>query len=77
MTDITIPPEALEAAARAYAVANDTPELWWRLYEEKVRAACIAMLRSWPGITGVLESEISPAVIILPLPKEASDEPRS
>jgi hypothetical protein len=51
MTDITIPPEALEAAAIELAPAP------WSMYTEdaqehfrrKARAACLAMLRAWPG----------------------------
>lgn len=50
MTDITIPAEALEAAARAHAKANEGHDEWWPLHVDKVRAACIAMLRNWPGM---------------------------
>ena len=49
MKDITIPPEALEAAARALAIENETREDWWRFYEGKARAACNALLAAWPG----------------------------
>lgn len=88
MTDITIPPEALEAAARALADAyyrhcsddritladtDDTPEDWMN----EARAACLAMLRAWPGMW---EQHItSPALnrplsIILPLPQENTND---
>jgi hypothetical protein len=50
MTDITIPPEAVKAAARAMAVDNDTREDWWRFYEGRARAACLAMLKAWPDV---------------------------
>ena len=80
--DINIPPEALEAAQRDAAVAihrvvePDTRA--HELTEDEVadiaRAACLAMLRAWPGMsvfpgmqTGTRETEAS---IILPIPKE-------
>ena len=44
MTDITIPPEALEAAVKAYfATKKDSYEGW-------INDACIAMLKAWPGV---------------------------
>ena len=82
MTDITIPPEALEAAAIEMAPAP------WSIYAEdaqehfrrKARAACLAMLRAWETdthrmIVGTALDEVAgtyPA-IILPLPKETSE----
>jgi hypothetical protein len=44
MTDITIPPKALEAAVRTHMNLNLATR------EEAMRAACLAMLRSWPGM---------------------------
>ena len=77
MTDITIPPSVLEAAARAYAVANDTPELWWRLYEEKSRAALLAGLKAWPGSYSLTENDSAVirdvAAIIPPLTENTND----
>ena len=83
--DITIPPEALE-------VGKDTAFAWLRSHMEDdvrvqqmtdgeltelVSAACLAMLRAWPGmhlgapwVIGVPNA----TSIILPLPQEASDE---
>lgn len=68
MTDIAIPPEALEAAARAahdkwrHDCAEQQKEpvenwLEWHELEDfeqedwrrQARAACLAMLRAWPG----------------------------
>jgi hypothetical protein len=75
MTDITIPPEALEAAAKAMWKTDDPSQ--WEL--GMARAACLAMLKAWPGMEhdqGALVTDIyrDPGKIILPLPKEASDE---
>lgn len=73
MSDITIPPEALEAAQRAFNEA-------WINEEDTMRAACLAMLRAWQTekhkmIVGVALDEVGgqyPA-IILPL-KETDDD---
>lgn len=83
MTDITIPPKALEAAAIEMAPAP------WSMYTEdakehfrsKARAACLAMLREWQTekhkmIVGVALDEVGgqyPA-IILPLPQKETSE---
>lgn len=71
--NVTIPPEALEAAARAVRNAR----LMSRTSEETARAACLAMLEAWQTekhkmIVGVAIDEVGgqcPA-IILPLPQE-------
>ena len=85
MTEITIPLEALEAAAkdlyeawcRVHGVA-DTALPWEDIDNEErdacfaeARAACLAMLKSWPGM-GVSSPDpwSAPDTIILPLPKE-------
>ena len=97
MTDITIPPEALEAAARAIAQNDGCPlDLFPVCHNEYVgcdcrneaRAACLAMLRAWPGMvinpsfTGIVINpsftmlpfgKVHPAKLILPLTQEASD----
>ena len=82
MTDITIPPAALEAGAKALCAKAGyawtvTPDVHahWR---EQARAAFLAMLTAWPNrVTvkddGRRQTYIIPA-IILPLPTEASDE---
>ena len=66
MTDITIPPAALEAARNAYV------KHWtWR---DAVDAACLAMLKAWPGATtrGPHSSGHGPTreQLILPLPQK-------
>ena len=57
MTDITIPPEALEAAARAMAKAGygfagieltDPYTADAEYWDHTARAACLAMLEAWP-----------------------------
>jgi len=79
MTDITIPPEALEAS-------KDTAFAWLRSFleddvrvqqmtdeelSELVSAACLAMLKAWPGIEHQTPNEWSNKPhIILPLTQE-------
>jgi hypothetical protein len=66
MTDITIPPEALRAARAASMNALGDGE-------DAVKAACLAMLRSWPGMEYMMGDEAFPFHhIILPL-TEPSD----
>ena len=70
MTDITIPPEAL-AAMRA-----KLPPFF---SENTARAACLAMLKAWPGVEydlGALVTDAyrDPGKIILPLPTEKTDD---
>jgi len=69
MTDITIPPEALEAAESAYCEA-------WDRDEPALLAACIAMLRAWPGSYSLTENDSAEirdvAAIILPLTEKQS-----
>ena len=78
MTDITIPPEAEEAAAKElyevhpYTDEDDDVIPWEELhmidkeeYLDSARAACRAMLKAWPGAYG------PPDAIILPLPVRA------
>ena len=74
--DITIPPEALEAAAIEIAPHP------WSMYTDaakdhfrhEARAACLAMLRAWPGVERIYRSEDEKLfTVILPLPKEKSE----
>lgn len=80
MKDITIPPEAVEAAARA-ACEYYTSKEWsdinqgskgvWR---SAARAACLAMLKAWPRMdTGPNIYGRQNAIIHLPLPTENND----
>lgn len=95
--DITIPPEALEAAARAVHNIDRkiAGEDQWPAWEDisptdqrrrlhRARAACLAMLKNWPGMKPCLaftgdQSREWPddyvearmgAALLLPLPKE-------
>ena len=60
MTDITIPPEA--AKALAMAILEMTGE---GIDMEEARAACLAMLKAWPGAEWLYVSE---PVLALPMP---------
>ena len=82
MTDITIPREAEEAGKDiAFAWLRSHMEDDVRVQQmtdeeltELVSAACIAMLKSWPGMLdswSVFEEERQ---IILPLPQENGNE---
>jgi hypothetical protein len=82
MTDITIPPKALEKAAFEAAVAihrvveadvraNDLTE---EEVTEIARAACLAMLKAWPGQKWHYDYRGNILDIILPLPKEPSND---
>ena len=87
MTNIIplIPPEALEAAVKNSYERHKTDAMpsWAFLsrdqktaYIDKVRAACLAMLRNWPGFieTHTLINAEKTPVIILPLPQETKDD---
>ena len=85
MTDITIPQEALEAAAREICIGmgsnpdalscDGSGRLVWMCWKAEARAACLAMLKAWPGMDhdqGALVTDTyrDPGKIILPLPTE-------
>ncbi len=74
MADITIPPAALEAGARALAISKEGNDEWWTLHMRAARAAFLAMIEAWPNrVTvkddGRRQTYIIPA-IILPLPTD-------
>ena len=86
MSSITIPPEALEAGARAIYLTftevniGDGEDHWERLlpqyraeYRAQARAACLAMLAAWPGM-GIARWAGGTVNLELPLPQEASDD---
>ena len=77
MTDITIPPEAVEAAKAAYTAEIYKGQGTATEYTAAMRAACIAMLRSWPGAYGngprKQWKHYTPA-IILPLTEDTNAE---
>jgi hypothetical protein len=80
MTDIHISPEALEKAAMAVhdidrrIVGEDDWPTWEALSPtdkqrrlHRARAACLAMLKAWPGAEWLYVSE---PVLALPMPTE-------
>lgn len=79
MTENTIPPEALEAARVAMkdavgAECSDATEE--RAYHLMARAACLAMLKAWPGMVQypVMELDCTPPKVVLPLPTENTND---
>ena len=83
MSEIRIPPAALEAGART--LCNEQRLFWHGLRSEaqniirrEARVAFIAMLEAWPGMSQLAENDSASiremAALILPLPQEASDE---
>jgi hypothetical protein len=83
VTDITIPPEALEEAARAIydilegAVANQDygrQMRQWEQAQELARAACLAMLKAWPGMFTYKYHDDTTTALIIPLPKENTND---
>lgn len=83
MTELTIPPEALEAAARD--VATVMGHDWETLSEDDrdvarsiSRAANLAMLKAWPRVHEKpywdFRTHERFTELILPLPQEVSDE---
>ena len=64
--DITIPAAVIEEGALVIARADeDTP------FGDIARAAFLAMLRAWPGMTH-MEPDLANGIIILPLPPQES-----
>lgn len=80
--NITIPPAALEAGARALARYNceqwdNDPDRWRAYFTDEARAAFLAMIDAWPGM-GRFEDETGWDVhielpLLIPL-TEASDD---
>jgi hypothetical protein len=83
---VHIPPKALEAAARALCKEDGRipdafagPDgmrgfLAWEQYKPKARAACLAMLRSWPGMFDATFDGNGARGIILPLTESNDDK---
>jgi hypothetical protein len=67
MDNITIPPEALEAAKDAYMRSNGT-------LEDFIAAACLAMLEHWPGMINWVDGIGRPKSITLPLQEPSDDK---
>ena len=76
MSNITIPPAALEAGARAIAESLRTARLTTEAqdgYKPEARAAFLAMLENWEGMR-ISWLASNDGAIVLPLPTEASDD---
>jgi hypothetical protein len=73
MDNSTIPPEALEALRQSVSKAIDA-----RFTEQEAHAACLAMLKNWPGMR-VHQPSVPPrppaprAALILPLQEPSND----
>jgi hypothetical protein len=68
MTDITIPPDAIDAALRKWLSHSGTRD-------ERMEAACLAMLRAWPEMEYMMGDEAFPFHhIILPLTEPSDDK---
>jgi len=75
MTDITIPPEALEAAARE--IRADFEGLFYtdpHAWTECARAAILAALENWPRMERNFWADDGAPVLIIPVPQEPSHE---
>lgn len=84
--DITIPPKALEAAAKA--ICKDAVDIFRPgktacvVCKSNARAACLAMLKAWPGMKHELDWDAwlgerhtpNRIAIILPLPQEPTND---
>lgn len=73
---ITIPPAALEAGARAIDARVSEPGQC--SYHDMARAAFLAMLEAWPGMSQLQENDSASiremAALILPLTQEKPDD---
>lgn len=75
MTDITIPPEAVEAAARAICETENGPckcmpdECGCTYWKAHARAALRAGIAAWPGMWHIKAVDFE-GKVILPLPQE-------
>lgn len=72
--DITIPTEVLEEVAKAICLHERDHDKDWPDYLGHARAACIAMIKAWPGMIwhphGVWRKKYGVTHVILPLPQE-------
>ena len=78
-TEITIPPAALEAGARALARYNcehwdNDPDRWGAYFTDEARAAFLAIVEAWPGMYPVSYGGDEPPFLVLPLPTENTDD---
>ena len=84
MTDITIPPEAVEAAARALCLRigvdpddplpeeireGSGPWPYWTVFAAQANTALRAGIAAWPGMWHIKTVDFE-GTVILPLPQE-------
>ena len=73
--NITIPPAALEAGAEAFLECDRSPVC---SFEDALRAACLAILEAWPGVSQLQENDSASiremAALILPLTEKTDDK---
>ena len=67
MTDIFIPPAALEAGAEAFLECDRSPAC---SFEDALRAAFLAMIEAWPGMYIGTDYLTADTQIKLPLPPQ-------
>ena len=70
MTDITIPPEALEGAKTAFKEATNG----WDSFDDFIAATCLGLLKAWPGMFTYKYHDDTTTALILPLPKENTND---
>ena len=73
MTDITIPPKALEGAKTAFKEATNG----YGTFDDFIAATCLGLLKAWPGMQHCRWNELNAAFsshLILPLPKENTND---
>ena len=73
MSEIALPPAALEAAAKQICGYERDQDVDWREYIGHARAAITAALEAWPGMR-VSWLASNDGAIVLPLTTEASDD---
>jgi hypothetical protein len=66
VTDITIPPEALEGAKTAFKEATNG----YGTFDDFIAATCLGLLKAWPGMFTYKYHDDTTTALILPLPKE-------
>ena len=80
MSNILIPPAALEAGARAFIGYGVDAAVWDHLgdaykiqLQKEMSAAFLAVIEAWEGMR-ISWLALNDGAIVLPLPTEASDE---
>lgn len=73
MSNIHIPPAALEAGARAICDANGWPHSKAMFCDEVARAAFVAMVEAWEGMR-IKSDPYNGLDIVLPLTEKTDDK---